>query len=53
MLETFYRVRRGGYSRPVGTLLNTAEFEAIRNHKALLEAGYFVVVRQEREKDPK
>ena len=42
--ETLYRVRRGGTKRPVGTLLTTAEFEAIRNHKALLDAGYFVAV---------
>ena len=44
-VETFYKVRRGGYTRPVGTLLTTTEFEAIRNRKQLLEAGYLVPVR--------
>ena len=46
-VQTLYKVRRGGYRLPVGTLLTTAEFEAIKNRKQLLEAGYFVVVRQE------
>lgn len=50
-VQTFYRVRRGGYHRRVGTLLTTAEFEAIKNHKQLLEAGFFEIVRrQEQEK---
>lgn len=46
-VETFYRVRRGGYTRPVGTTLTTAEFEQIKNHKQLLASGYFEIVRQE------
>lgn len=46
-VETFYRVRRGGYHRRVGTTLTSAEFSAIKNHKQLLAAGYFEIVRQE------
>lgn len=52
-VETFYRVRRGGYTRPVGTLLTTAEFEAITNHEQLLAAGYYEVVRVEPKENSK
>lgn len=44
MSETFYKVRRGGTRRPVGSLLTTAEFESIKNHKQLLASGHFVAV---------
>lgn len=47
--ETLYRVRRGGTHRPVGSLLTSTEFEAIKNRKALLDAGYFVIVRRPKE----
>ena len=46
-VETMYKVRRGGTRRPVGSLLTTSEFESIKNHKKLLESGYFVAVIQE------
>ena len=49
--ETLYVVRRGGYSLPVGTTLTTTEFTAIKNHKHLLRAGYFDVVRQTSKED--
>lgn len=35
-----FRVRRGGFTRPVGTLLSAAEVDSIKNKKQLLRARY-------------